>query len=93
MKTDTSIEVTALEALDFEWAQPCEHINHKQTHKDEPAMFLLAKKECPVCGKPAAQYFQCLSGWELMAKGVICLTCKTVAERDDRLTIIRVVGR
>ena len=93
METDTIIEVADLEALDFSFAQPCEHINHGKTHKDEPAMFLLAKKSCPVCGRPASQYFQCLSGWELMAKGVVCSGCNTVGERDDRLTIVRVIGK
>jgi len=89
--TDTDTEV--LEALDFSHAQPCEHVYHELTHKDEPAMFLLAKKPCPVCGKAATQYFICLSGWELMAKGVVCLNCNTAAERDDRLTIVRVIGQ
>ena len=90
---DTFIEI--LEALDFSHAQPCEHSCHARKHKDEPAMYLVHVSTCKECGSNGhgnGDYFLCSSGWEGMAIGVRCESCRDIASRPERLTIVRVIG-
>lgn len=88
------IDLTILEALDFEPTLPCEHSGHERTHEDEPAT-LLVRKCCPGCGE-VKKYMLCRSGWVHMGRynglngwGFVKHTaCGWLGLRDETLTIL-----
>ena len=97
MSTTTRPDVGTIEHLDFEPTIPCEHSEHGERHADEPAMFLVRRHACPMCGRAANTYALCLYGWEYLGRVNVRCTrsrggCGYAMSRDEWLTILRVIG-
>lgn len=93
-RSETITNIKDLEDLDldFDYQIPCEHDSHGAHGPDEPAMFYIHVKPCLTCRRPTCNGFICLPCWEELGRGCMCSYCLTHCNRNDRMTILRVIG-
>lgn len=96
MKAYTPEDTVLLDDLDFD--VPCQHSQHQEKHKDEPASYIV-QFTCPLCGQKKPAYAICESGWQRMAPprwvrhSVRMGGCGAKVRRDPNFKILEYLRR
>jgi hypothetical protein len=82
--------IDTIEALDFEFKQPCEHSQHSMRHDDEPAAYYIHNRH----GCSSRYFFICKGAWDrAFRKGLRCASCDQKGPRSDFWTLISEVEK
>lgn len=82
------VDLTILEALDFDPTLPCEHSAHEWNHGDSPGKYLIRlHPPCGCTGHPS-HLIICERGWNNAAEGLHCQFCQVEGPRSEFWTLV-----